>query len=253
MNFYRRFPGDYRSKTSHLSLEQHGAYTLLLDHQYATELPLPCLEQCLTVCSARTPEHVAAVSFVYETFFPNGINPRFQKEVSLADSRRQKAKEAAGTRWENAPSNASSNPPSNACGYAPDMPSQTPDSRLKEKPKPCVNPEGSHASPSPNEKLAAVLRVWDHYIVTFQKNPKILSFTVLRKRKGLARLDDGLEMAGGDLTKAERLMKLAVDALAASQFHMGQNDRGRRYDSWEDNLFRSTEQFQKWLDGGSRQ
>lgn len=41
MNYYRRYCGDYLKKTADLSLAEHGAYTLLLDHYYSTERPLP--------------------------------------------------------------------------------------------------------------------------------------------------------------------------------------------------------------------
>ena len=41
MNFYKRFIGDYRKKTSRLTPLQHGVYTLFLDECYATEEPLP--------------------------------------------------------------------------------------------------------------------------------------------------------------------------------------------------------------------
>lgn len=39
--WYPRYPGDYGRDTAHLTLAQHGAYCLLLDHYYATSGPLP--------------------------------------------------------------------------------------------------------------------------------------------------------------------------------------------------------------------
>ena len=41
MNFYKRFIGDYQRDTRHLSMLEHGAYTLMLDALYATQKPLP--------------------------------------------------------------------------------------------------------------------------------------------------------------------------------------------------------------------
>lgn len=41
MNFYPRYPGDYMSKTMHLSMVEDGAYTRLLDWYYANEQPIP--------------------------------------------------------------------------------------------------------------------------------------------------------------------------------------------------------------------
>ena len=64
----------------------------------------------------------------------------------------------------------------------------------------------------------------------------------------MARLSESLAKTKGDLARAEELMRIAIDNLAASAFHVGQNDKGKRYDSWEKNLFGSAEQFERWLD-----
>jgi hypothetical protein len=48
------------------------------------------------------------------------------------------------------------------------------------------------------------------------------------------------------MAKAENLMKLAVDTLAASKFHCGENDRHTPYDSWEKLLFHSQEKLEWW-------
>ena len=112
-------------------------------------------------------------------------------------------------------------------------------------------PHGSVSSPKPKppeENLGAVLRVWGFYLATLHKNSKILTFTTGRKQKGLARLAEALKKTSGDLAKAEGLMRCAVEALAASTFHMGDNPSKKKYDSWEDNLFKSAEQFEKWLE-----
>jgi hypothetical protein len=63
----------------------------------------------------------------------------------------------------------------------------------------------------------------------------------------MARLRECLAKTGGDLAKAEGLMRLAIDRLAASEFHRGKNDQHKRYDSWEKNLFESKEQLERWL------
>jgi hypothetical protein len=119
----------------------------------------------------------------------------------------------------------------------------------------CANPERSHESVSslttpkpPDESLLSVKRVWDYYIERLGKNPKLLSFTALRKQKGLARLGECLAKTEGQLERAEGLMRVAVDALAASSFHCGENDKKQKYDSWEANLFKNQEQLEKWLE-----
>lgn len=41
MNYYEHHIGDYQRKTAHLSLAEHGAYSLMLQTFYASERPLP--------------------------------------------------------------------------------------------------------------------------------------------------------------------------------------------------------------------
>jgi hypothetical protein len=118
------------------------------------------------------------------------------------------------------------------------------------RPSDVANPPGSRdggSSKNNPEHLQAISEVWESYLQKLEKNPKINSFTEKRRKKVLARLGDALETTGGDLAKAKGLLCVAVDALAASPFHRGENDRKRKYDSLEDNLFKSREQFENWL------
>lgn len=102
MNYYKRYFGDYQRKTSHLSLSQHGAYSVLLDHYYATAQPLPReIEELYRLCRAMKPEEQKAVRNVADKFFPVGEdglrhNSRADEELSLweaqADLSRQNGK-----------------------------------------------------------------------------------------------------------------------------------------------------------------
>lgn len=120
----------------------------------------------------------------------------------------------------------------------------------KEKTKPCANPNGSHecegALHPKSELNQTVQHVWEYYLEKLEKNPKLATFSYLRKQKGLARLKECLAKTAGDLKKAECLMKLAVDALAGSEFHRGANDRKKAYDSWERHLFPNQEKLEWW-------
>lgn len=117
----------------------------------------------------------------------------------------------------------------------------------------CANPAGSHdgvSSPQPLialEHLDAVRRVWEYYLEKLKKSAKLLTFTPLRKSKGLARLRECLAKTAGDLELAEGLMRVAVDVVAASPWHCGENPQRKRYDSWEKNLFKSQDQLEEWL------
>lgn len=73
MNFYKRFMGDYMRDTSHLSLTEHGAYTVLLDHYYSTGKPLPrAMDALHRLCRATTKLEQQAVASIVEQFFPVG-------------------------------------------------------------------------------------------------------------------------------------------------------------------------------------
>lgn len=84
------------------------------------------------------------------------------------------------------------------------------------------------------ETQAGIRLVYDHFIKQFDKNPSLYKLTDKRKLKIKARLKD----AGKDL-----LLK-AIDNVAASPWHMGDNDRGWTADL--DYIVRSYEQVEKW-------
>jgi uncharacterized protein YdaU (DUF1376 family) len=90
VDYYRRFPGDYAKDTRHLTLEQHGAYTLLLDHYYSTEEPILSVEAAQKICAAMSKRERNAVNFVLENFFEftaDGYrHSRVEKEIKYADS-----------------------------------------------------------------------------------------------------------------------------------------------------------------------
>jgi len=68
MNYYERHLGDYAKDTGHLSLLEHGVYTLLLDRYYATEKPIPA-DQAYRLARARTRAEQRAVDAVLDEYF----------------------------------------------------------------------------------------------------------------------------------------------------------------------------------------
>jgi uncharacterized protein YdaU (DUF1376 family) len=70
LNYYRRYVGDYLKDTSRLSLLEHGAYTMLLDHYYAEEQPMPLdRQEIYTMVRAMTPADKKAVDKVLARYF----------------------------------------------------------------------------------------------------------------------------------------------------------------------------------------
>lgn len=91
LNYYERYCGDYQRDTAHLSLAEHGAYTMLLDAYFSVEKPLPKdLSSLYRVCRAMTRFEQQAVKAVAEQFFPvsevDGLrhNQRADREIAKA-------------------------------------------------------------------------------------------------------------------------------------------------------------------------
>lgn len=68
MNYYERHLGDYAKDTGHLTMLEHGAYTLLLDFYYASEKPIPA-ERAYKVARASSKDERSAVDAVLAEFF----------------------------------------------------------------------------------------------------------------------------------------------------------------------------------------
>lgn len=70
MNYYKRHIGDYAAATRHLSLLEHGAYTMMLDLYYGNEKPLPADEKAVQrLVGARSKDEREAVSLLLNEFF----------------------------------------------------------------------------------------------------------------------------------------------------------------------------------------
>lgn len=108
MNFYPHYMGDYARDTGGLTVTEHGAYRLLLDHAYATEEPVPNdLKELYRIVGVQTPAERKAVEKVAAKFFPvNGDGRRHHKrveeEITKAQEKAAKAKASADARWGNA-------------------------------------------------------------------------------------------------------------------------------------------------------
>lgn len=103
MNYYERHLGDYARDTAHLSLLEHGVYTLLLDRYYATEQPIPA-DQAHRVARARSRDEKAAVDAVLAEFFTleadgwhnkraDGVIAEFKETEPDREAKRENGKE----------------------------------------------------------------------------------------------------------------------------------------------------------------
>jgi uncharacterized protein YdaU (DUF1376 family) len=125
MDYYKRYMGDYQRDTGDLSLAQHGAFTVLLDHYYSVRKPLPAaMEKLHRLCRATTKAEQDAVESVVDEFFklgPDGLrhNARADEEIAkweeFAQENREKGK-LGGRPKKNPSGNPSGNPPGNPTG-----------------------------------------------------------------------------------------------------------------------------------------
>lgn len=108
--WYPRYPGDYGRKTQHLSLMEHGAYALLMDHYYSTGNPLPANAlQLQRICKAFAAEEIEAMQNILSTFFilsgdkwsNTRVDQELQKRKELSQKRRD-AQAKKGTKNNNA-------------------------------------------------------------------------------------------------------------------------------------------------------
>ena len=104
-------------------------------------------------------------------------------------------------------------------------------------------------TPPSADRERAIIWLWDYYIKQLSRNPKTYTLTAKRKQKARLRLDECLAKTNGVLKPAVAMMKFAIDKLAASDYH-----REHGHIDWSDNLFRSEEKLEWWIDrkeGGS--
>jgi len=102
--WYPHYPGDYGRDTAHLSLVQHGAYRLLLDHYYSTGSPLPSDVITLhRICRAFDQTERDAVDSVLAQFFDLRADGYHNSRADLELARRMEIRErlsnAGKKRW----------------------------------------------------------------------------------------------------------------------------------------------------------
>lgn len=87
VNYYPRYPAHYVAKTLHLTMEQDGAYTRLLDWCYMNEMPVPDDAKYI-IARAMSQSEKRAVNLVLSAFFSleNGswFNGRTTEEIQTA-------------------------------------------------------------------------------------------------------------------------------------------------------------------------
>lgn len=87
MNYYPRYPAHYVAKTLHLTMEQDGAYTRLLDWCYLNERPIPHAARYAITRAMSASERKAVDAVLAEFFTRDGDgweNERASDEIAAA-------------------------------------------------------------------------------------------------------------------------------------------------------------------------
>lgn len=98
-----------------------------------------------------------------------------------------------------------------------------------------------------------VSAAFDYYREKIGKS-STYTLSPLRKKQAKSRLEEiWSELLEPKPENALTTCKLAIDALAASDFHMGRDSKtnGKTYNEWE-HIFRSREAFERWLEESER-
>jgi uncharacterized protein YdaU (DUF1376 family) len=115
VNYYERHLGDYARDTGHLSLIEHGVYTLLLDAYYSREKPLPAeMKECCKLARAASKPERDAVAYVLREFFTESADgfrqARADAEIERFKEKQRKAAASANARWNKSDGNANASP-----------------------------------------------------------------------------------------------------------------------------------------------
>jgi uncharacterized protein YdaU (DUF1376 family) len=168
--YYRWFPGDYLRDTGTLSLIEHGAYRLLLDHYYSESGNISDEKPRLyRLCRATTPEEQQAVDFIVRKYFPikNGLltNNRadrelLEREIFIEEQRRK------GKLGGRPPKKAEEKPGDNP-GVSPGF----------EKQKPKESPASASASASRSSSGSGSKVKVESVVPSGEKPPSVTSLT----------------------------------------------------------------------------
>lgn len=106
MHHYRKHIKDYRAKTSHLSLLDHGVYNQLMDLYYLNEHPLTGdFDELSWEIGARTDEEIASLRRILRHYFDqnsdgNYTQNKIEEELQAIYEKSEKARKSAQTKWD---------------------------------------------------------------------------------------------------------------------------------------------------------
>lgn len=209
MDWFKSYPADYRDDTWHLSLAEHGAYKLLIDHYMHHEKPLPDNDNALASIVGVDPQTWSEVSLnVREFFTPKRgklIHKRCEEELNQSFEKRKDGKKRQSK-------------------YRKSLDSVTRDKRVSNAPRGEErrgeeNKEDTNVSKKDdNTPYKEITDLWNNKF-SDTNIPKIVKLTDARKKAIKNRLNDTFE---NNLDFVEQ----TFERIKKAPHLMGQNKRG---------------------------
>lgn len=228
MNYYERHLGDYAKDTAHLSIMEHGVYTLLLDRYYSTEHGIP-EDQAHRVARARTRDERAAVDAVLSEFFTlkDGVwvKGRVEEEIVRARKSIEAAREngkrgGRPKKPDPIPEETQQKPNGFSLGSEMETQSkahQTPDTRYQENPPTPRN----RGEPIPYDEIVTA------YNATMTRLPKVLVLNDARKRAIRRAWEESPQRRS-----VEEFWVPYFEECEASSFHNGTGPYTNGHENW---------------------
>jgi len=112
MKWYSKHIGDYQTATAHLTMLEHGAYNMMLDHYYATERQLPKdIEALKHIFRVKSAAETAAIQRILKEFFTasaegwshNKVEQELARSHGISEKRANAGRRGAMTTNRNRP------------------------------------------------------------------------------------------------------------------------------------------------------
>lgn len=102
--YIKFYPVEYLADTTHLTLEEHGAYLKLILHYYQTEKPIELARVAKIIGASK--EIAGEILREVQPFFTVSdgylVHEKIEREIAHSNSKSEKARASANTRWNDA-------------------------------------------------------------------------------------------------------------------------------------------------------
>jgi uncharacterized protein YdaU (DUF1376 family) len=239
--YMQLYVADYLADTTHLSAIEHGAYMLLLMNYWQRGKALQDtngrLANVARMSNEEWNEHKQTLAEFFRIDGETWFHARIERDLAKVKGKSEKASlagKASGISRSNERSAQERTDVEQTLNHT--------DTDTEE-----IRKEKTLSSNPPDTDDRKIVRsVFAYYLERAGRNPSLYTLTEKRMKIGLTRLKECKARVRGDPARAEAAMKDAINGLMTSKFHAGDNADRKKYQEWEDHVFRSQEQMEKW-------